>query len=244
MKPTFKTSKKDQLYLFPIDFGNFVEDNHPARLINHIIDITDILNSYKGGGTSSYHPRMLLKVIIYGYLNNFYSCRKIAKAIEENVSFIWLSGQQFPDYRTINSFRGKRLKGTIDEIFKQVVIFLQGQGLVTLEEVFTDGTKIESVANRYTFVWRKSIEKYKEKLERKIQSVLTDINKTIEQESNEIEQEQTESASITITSEELNEKIKEINSKLKDQKAAKSVKKKLINYKGSHWQSYWNMKFT
>lgn len=227
----FKTDHQNQFSLFPYSFDHFVEENHPARLIDQIVDnleITEILRTYKGGGSSSYHPRMLLKVIIYGYLNNLYSSRKIAKAIKENVSFMWLSGQQFPDYRTINNFRGKRLKGHIDEIFKQVVLFLQAQGLVSLEEVFTDGTKIESVANRYTFVWRKSVERYKEKLESKIHAVLAEIDKAIEEDETAILKEQTQQeVTPLLSAQEINEKVAEINQKLKDKNTPKTLKKKV-----------------
>ena len=228
--PKFKTSYKDQSSLFPFDFNNFVDDNHPVRIIDQLIsmlDISAIIRTYKGGGASSYDPAMLIKVIVFGYLNNLYSSRKIAKALKENVYFMWLSGQQFPDYRTINYFRGKRLKGNIEAIFKQVVLFLQSQGLITLEEVFTDGTKIEAVSNRYTFVWKKSIERYKEKLEIKIQGVLNEIDSSIEQDNKEIKKEEPEKPSARLSSSEIKEKVKEINQLLKTQNAPKSVQKKI-----------------
>lgn len=229
-KVTFKTNLQNQTSLFPYSFDHFVDDAHPVRLVNQIIDridISDVLSTYAGGGTSSYHPRMLLKVIIYGYLNNLYSSRKIAKALRENVHFIWLSGQQFPDYRTINYFRGKRLRNNIEAIFKQVVLLLQGEGIITLEEVFTDGTKIESVANRYTFVWKKSIEKYKAKLEEKIQVVLDEINQAINQDNQSVKNNDEKEAPIDLTSEELNEKIEELNRNIKGQNIPRKVKKKI-----------------
>ena len=229
-KVTFKTNLQNQTSLFPYNFDHFVDDSHPVRLVNKIIDridISDVLSTYAGGGTSSYHPRMLLKVIIYGYLNNLYSSRKIAKALRENVHFIWLSGQQFPDYRTINYFRGKRLRNNIEAIFKQVVLLLQGEGIITLEEVFTDGTKIESVANRYTFVWKKSIEKYKAKLEEKIQIVLDEINQAIAQDNQSVKDADEKEAAINLTSEELNEKIEELNRNIKGQNIPRKVKKKI-----------------
>ena len=192
-----------------------------------MLDISIILRTYKGGGTSSYDPAMLIKVIIFGYLNNLYSSRKIAKALKENIYFMWLSGQQFPDHRTINYFRGKRLKGNIEAIFKQVVLFLQSQGLVTLEEVFTDGTKIEAVSNRYTFVWKKSIERYKEKLEIKIQGVLDEIDRSIEQDNIEIKKEEPEKPSTHLSSSKIKEKVKQINQLLKTQNAPKAIQKKI-----------------
>ncbi|MBK8390052.1 MAG: transposase [Saprospiraceae bacterium] len=86
-----------------------------AQVVDQL-DIDPILNLYKGGGTTSFHPRMMIKVLFYSYLNNIYSCRKMEKALHENIYFMWLSGNSTPDYRTINYFRGKRLKGLIQRI--------------------------------------------------------------------------------------------------------------------------------
>lgn len=229
-RATFKQNNQNQPSLFPFDFGNLVCQDHPVRIINEVIDnldITNILSTYPGGGASSFHPRMMIKVLVYAYLNNIYSSRKIAKALKENIHFIWLSGQQFPDHRTINWFRGRKLKTEIDDIFKQVVLLLQGEGLITLEEVFTDGTKIESVANRYTFVWKKSIEKFKEKLEAKIQAVLKDIDLAIHEDKESTEKEQQEEK-VEIDSGKLYNKIKEINQHLnKGTAVSNKIKKNL-----------------
>lgn len=113
---------------------------------------------------------MLLKVLFYAYLSNIYSCRKIAKALGENIYFMWLSGNSCPDFRTINRFRGEGLKEDIKELFTQIVLLLQQAGYVSLDVQYIDGTKIESASNKYTFVWRGSVEKYKSKLENKIRS--------------------------------------------------------------------------
>lgn len=137
---------------------------------------------------------------------------------------MWLSGQCFPDFRTINNFRGKRLKGTIEDILKQVVLLLAENGVISLKEVFTDGTKIESVANRYTFVWKGSVEKNKQKLESKIQVVLDEISQVIEEDNKEKE----ETAIVpALTSEELNRKIQAINEILKEKGVPKRLEKKV-----------------
>lgn len=226
-RAVFKPSYQNQVALFPFDFERLIHQTHPVRLINSVVnklDLTAILNTYKGGGASSFHPRMLLKVLIFGYLNNIYSSRKIERAIQENIYFMWLSGQSFPDFRTINHFRGKRLKGQIEDIFRQVVMLLSESGIISLKEVFTDGTKIESVANRYTFVWKGSIEKNKQKLETKIQVVLAEISQAIEDDN----QEKEETAPVsTLTTEELNQKIQAINEKLKEKTPSKRLKKKV-----------------
>lgn len=112
----FKALPSNSPGLFPEDIFGRIPSGHPVRLVNHVVDgldLSHIISQYKGGGTSSYHPRMLVKVLFYSYLSNIYSCRKIEKALQENIHFMWLSGNSTPDFRTINYFRGKRLKGHI-----------------------------------------------------------------------------------------------------------------------------------
>ncbi len=155
MQLIFKPNYINQGVLFPLDLNEKVGANHPCRVIHEVVsklNISTILQQYKGGGTSSYDPRMLLSILFYGYLNNTYSCRKIAKAIEENIYFMWLSGGQTPDFRTINDFRGKRLKGEIDDLFSQIVKMIVNMGLVSLEKQFVDGTKLEANASKYSCV--------------------------------------------------------------------------------------------
>ena len=99
----------------------------------------------------------MLKVLIYGYLTNQYSSRKIEQALQQNIHFMWLSGMSYPDHNTINRFRSDRLRGVLKEVFSQVVLLLVDHGHITLKEAYLDGTKIEANANRYTFVWGRTI---------------------------------------------------------------------------------------
>ena len=191
-KVTFKSYNSNDNLLFPPCLGDYLPKNHNARVVSAIIDrldITEIESGYKGGGASSYHPRMLLKVIVYAYLNNVYSGRKMERLLVENIAFMWLSGMQTPDFRTINLFRSKRLAGKFDNIFTQVVLLLNEEGFVSLDVQYIDGTKIESVANKYTFVWRGSVEKNKAKLETKVRTVLETAEQTLALEENETEEE-------------------------------------------------------
>ena len=124
-KIVFKELTSNQNVLFPVSLSEKIASNHPVRVVNSVVDALDIsslLRAYKGGGTSSYHPRMMLKVLFYAYLNNIYSCRKIEKALQENIHFMWLSGNSTPDFRTINDFRGKRLKENIKSLFSAIVL--------------------------------------------------------------------------------------------------------------------------
>lgn len=168
---------------------------------------------YKGGGTSAYHPRMMVKALFYSYLSNVCSCRKIAKALTENIHFMYISGNSTPDFRTINDFRGKILKEHIKTLFAAVVRMLVEMGYVSLDVQYIDGTKIEAKSNRYTFVWRASVEKYKEKLEVKINHILSDIENSIQSDNKEAN---TEALPQKINSEELREKLAELNKKLKE----------------------------
>ncbi len=215
-KIVFKEQTGNTPELFPINIFDRIPSNHPVRLVDAVVnalDISDIIKEYKGGGTSAYHPRMMLKVLFYSYLSNIYSCRKIAKALTENIHFMYISGNSTPDFRTINNFRSKILKKHIHKMFSEVVKMLVEMGYVSLDVQYIDGTKLESKSNKYTFVWRGSVEKYKEKLEVKINSVLSDIESSIKEDNKHHNKEELPR---TIHSKELKERLSSINSKLKE----------------------------
>ena len=168
-KPVFKPYYQDQLMAIPPTLDELVAKGHPVRIVNDIvnrINIQGLLDAYKIKGTSSYHPQMLLKVLVYGYVSNVYSSRKLEIACKENINFMWLSGMSYPDHNTINRFRGVRLKEALRSVFEEVVKLLASEGLLSIEEVYTDGTKIEANANKYTFVWKKAIQTNKEKMKK------------------------------------------------------------------------------
>ncbi|SEL68034.1 transposase, IS4 family [Parapedobacter koreensis] len=228
----FKPLPSNSPVLFPEDIFSRIPSDHPVRLVSQVVDgldLSHIISRYKGGGTSSYHPRMLVKVLFYSYLSNIYSCRKIEKALRENIHFMWLSGNSTPDFRTINYFRGKRLKGHIQRLFADVVGMLQELGYVSLEVQYIDGTKIESAAGRYTFVWKGSVEKNKAKLEAKISSVLSDIESQIKADQSGLKHADTAKP---IDSRELKEKLSELNNKLKD--TGKTTQKQLKKLQEEH----------
>jgi transposase len=123
---------------------------HLVRLLSEVIDEMDIerlVRKYQaGGGASRYHPVMMTKLFVYGYMTKVCSSRMPAKAVRENVMFMWLSGGQKPDFRTLNDFRGKMLREVMEEIFVSAVKMLKAKGYIKLENYFVDGTKIESAA--------------------------------------------------------------------------------------------------
>lgn len=220
-KPVFKAYHQHQISLLPPSLGELIEGNHPVRIVNEVLDrinIDSLLSQYKGGGNSSFHPRMLLKVMVYAYLSNVYSSRKMEAALKENIHFMWLSGRQQPDHNTINRFRSERLKTTVRSIFGEVVRMLVESGHVSLKEVYTDGTKIEANANRYTFVWGRAIKTTREKME----AQLKELWAYAEQVAGEELKDQTPTSFAPISAEQVNQTIEKIDAAL----SGKVVKKK------------------
>ena len=225
----FKEYNQGQSSLFPSRLDQYIPEDSPVRLVSEIVDELDIsviTKGYKSGGCTGYHPRMMLKVLFYSYLSNVYSCRKMETALKESIHYMWLSGKQFPKHSCINDFRSKRLKRHINSLFTQVVIMLVDLGYVSLDVQYLDGTKIESASNRYTFVWRKSVERHKARLEDKINGILKQIDEGIREDN-----QKTDNTPKSINSQELKQKIKELNNKNKprdkqSQKLVKELEKK------------------
>jgi transposase len=226
--PVFKEYIMHQSQLLPASYDEVIEEKHVVRVVNEAIekiDLGSLVAQYKGGGTSSYHPKMLLKVLVYAYSQKIYSSRKIAKALRENIHFMWISGNNQPDFRTINDFRSSRMKPVIEEVFSGVLEYLVAGRHVKLEHYFVDGTKIEADANKHKVVWAKRKENYQQRVRKQIQELL----KQIEQE-NEAEQaeygdedleERGENSPEDVNSERLKKTIDELNRRLRQQNQPK-----------------------
>ena len=129
----FKYYNQNQTVLFPYSFEDLIPDNHPVRIVNDIlerINIDPLLKAYSKEGNPSYHPVMMLKVMVFAYMNNIYSSRKIEKALRENINFMWLSNMSIVDHNTVNRFRTHKLEAAFKNIFSQVVLLLAEEGLV------------------------------------------------------------------------------------------------------------------
>ena len=221
----FRPYSPNQTILFPQRIDKDIAENDPVRLISSIVeslDLTSFRKLYRERGRSPYDPKMLLKVVIYAYMSNIYSCRKIEKALRRDVHFIWLAGYEQPDFITINRFRN-RVKKEINNVFTQLVLLLSAKGFVTLDVEYIDGTKIESKANKYTFVWRKTVEKNREKLMEKIRVLLSQVDEAVAQDKAAAEE------GVSFTPETLTEIADELRQSLKDQPVSvnKEDKKKL-----------------
>jgi transposase/Asp-tRNA(Asn)/Glu-tRNA(Gln) amidotransferase C subunit len=188
-KLVFKEYNQSQLELIPKSADELIPQNHLVRIVDNTINqmnLEPILKQYKyGGGASRYAPLMMLKVFVYAYSVGIFSSRKIAKALRENIHFMWLSGRQTPDFRTINKFRNTKLKPVMNEVFISSVKLLSEAGHVKMKNYFLDGTKIESKAGRYTFVWKGAVDTFEKKMDKKIREYLKEAERIADEE-NEI----------------------------------------------------------
>lgn len=234
----FKPYDQNQQWLLPPSLGELIPEGHIVRLVNAAIDGIDlepILNTYKGGGTSSYHPRMVLKALVYGYIEKIYSSRSIEKALKENICFMWLCGMQQPDHNTINRFRKGQLKGTVKEVFAQVLLLLIEQGHVSLDNYHIDGTKLESVANRYTFVWAKNVARYKASLLNKVSALVEQIESANEQAEAEARRTEVQAEQKISDSQALEQTIERLNEQLQEELGNnKRLKKKVAKLEQEH----------
>ncbi|KOP64664.1 transposase [Bacillus sp. FJAT-18019] len=219
----------DQLCL-PMDLEEDIPQNHLVRVVNDAVNRLDdkiFAAAYPGGGRNSYHPKMLTKVMIYAYTQRIYSSRQIAKAVRENIMFMWIAGRQRPDFRTINRFRSERMKDVLELVFTGVLQMLVDAKYVQLDHYFVDGTKIEANANRYTFVWGKAVVKYKAKLQEKVHTLFETIELAEQQE--EQEQQGRDLPELgeasTLTSQKLEQATGQLEAKLQETPKDRQLKK-------------------
>lgn len=230
-------NNNDRLF-FLLNPNEDIAENDPVRIVDAVVeslDLREFKKLYRERGRCPYNPKMMLKVILYAYMNNIYSCRKIERQIRRDIHYIWLAAQERPDFVTINRFRN-RVKNEINNIFTQVVLLLAERGLITLDVEYIDGTKIESKANKYTFVWRKTVEKNRAKLQEKIRVLLGQIDDVLAQD------KAAEAESVEFTPETLTALIGELNDALsaepepadKERKEQRRERKKQIKELEKH----------
>ncbi|WP_342470754.1 IS1182 family transposase [Ureibacillus sp. FSL K6-3587] len=163
----FKYYNMNQLVL-PLDLEIKLQENDIAFHIHYLVEsIPDeaFLPFLRNTGCPAYHPRMMLKIILCAYSQSVFSGRKIEALLKDSIRMMWLAQGYEPSYRTINRFRvHPEVKELIRQCFVQFRCQLVEEKLIDQEAIFIDGTKIEANANKFTFVWKKSIEKYNQSL--------------------------------------------------------------------------------
>ncbi|WP_339212409.1 IS1182 family transposase [Ornithinibacillus sp. FSL M8-0202] len=163
----FKYYNMNQVVL-PLDLEIKLKENDIAFAIHDLVESIpdEAFDEFlRQTGRPAYHPRMMLKIILCGYTQSAFSGRKIEALLGDSIRMMWLAQGDEPSYRTINRFRSNPLiENLLRECFVQFRNQLVEKELIEEEAIFIDGTKIEANANKFTFVWRKSVEKYSNKL--------------------------------------------------------------------------------
>ena len=139
-----------EMLLFPAAIGDYLSKDHLAWIIDDVVEQLDLTCLYKkvsAVGNPPYHPKMMLKILFYGYAASTFSSRKIAKGTETDVAFIFLSGMQKPDFRTISDFRKNNLE-ELSDLFVQIVRLCKKLGLVELGHISLDSTTIKANASK------------------------------------------------------------------------------------------------
>lgn len=159
----FKNYTMNQLVL-PLDLEIRLQENDIAFAVHHLVESIpdDAFEPFtRTTGCPAYHPRMMMKIILCAYTQSVFSGRKIEGLLQDSLRMMWLAQGNEPSYRTINRFR---VHPAVTPILKQAFVtfrcHLVEMGEIKEEAIFIDGTKLEANANRYTFVWRKSVERY------------------------------------------------------------------------------------
>jgi len=150
---TFRVYDQDQSFLMPPSLRDWLPDDHLAlfvsELVDEVLDLTPFLASYtEARGFPPYHPRLMLKVLLYGYTTGVRSSRKIETRCHEDVAFRYLAANSAPDFRSIARFRARHLPA-LESLFMQALRLCQQVGMVKMGRVALDGTKVKANASRH-----------------------------------------------------------------------------------------------
>lgn len=163
--PTFKSYNQQQSMLLPPSLSSCLPDDHICFVLNDIVDNMDlkaILATYSDMGSPAYDPRLLIKVLFYGYIQGVRSSRKLEAKLYEDIGYRFLSANNQPDHGTINLFRKVHLE-TLNQLFPQIVMLSGGLGMVDFSDISIDGTKIKADASKKNLFDQEEIDKLKQK---------------------------------------------------------------------------------
>jgi len=180
----FKDYNQKQTFLLPPSVEDFVGPKHPARIISDVIDtidISSIQDKYNGGGSTAYHPGMMLKVLLYAYSQSIYSSRRTERAVNTDTAFMYLAGMQKPDFHTICLFRSKHAED-IKQIFIEVVRLCASLGMVGLGHIAFDGTKLKANASVRQTREKEALNKEIARINAEIDGLLTHAKEVDERE--------------------------------------------------------------
>src|SRR6266403_5262128 len=148
----FRQVDRQTGFLLPPSVDEWLPQRHLARFVVEVIDgldLRELIGSYRGSGSASYHPAMLLGLLVYGYATGVFSSRKLERATYDSVAFRFIAANDHPDHDTIATFRRRFLKD-IEGLFVQVLLLAREMGMLKMGTVALDGTKIHANASRHS----------------------------------------------------------------------------------------------
>lgn len=219
--PKFKPYRKDQVMLFPKTIDEYVPQNHLSRLICHIVeelDTSSIEDTYSSLGQNTYPPKILIKLLFYGYATGVRSGRKIAAKCETDTAYIYLAQMYHPDFRTINDFR-KNHMSQLSAYFVAILRMCHELGLISVGQINIDGTKIRAnAANRRTKT-KEEYQKWLVRIDEKIKQILAEAEATDNKEDQLFKDKRGDELSIKINDQQkLKAKIQQVMGKFQDEK--------------------------
>ena len=170
----FRPINRDTAFLFPPSVDEWLPERHLARFVVEVIDgldLSEMVKAYRGSGIASYHPSMLLGLLIYGYSTKVFSSRAIERATHDSVAFRFIAGNEHPDHDTIAAFR-KRFLPQIKVLFVEVLKLAGTMGMLKLGTVALDGTKLHANASRHSALSYGHAKKIEKRLKREVQQLL------------------------------------------------------------------------
>jgi len=176
----FKEYNQKQGALMMLVPDGLLEPEHPARIVDKVVELLDlskIIDYYSDEGSAAYYPGMMIKVLFYGYQQGIFSGRSLENNLKLRADFIFLSGGDVPDFRTINLFRVRHKEALVD-IFAQIVLLCEKLGMIDFKNLAVDGQKIHANAN-----FRNNYNK--DRLEKSLQKIKNGISKLLEKEIND-----------------------------------------------------------
>ena len=179
MSKQFRECDLNQAYLLPPSLQDWLPEGHLARFVAEVVEALDLSAIYAkyaagdGRGLAAYDPRMIVRVLIYGYCRGVASSRRMERATYEDVAFRYLAADQHPDHDTIAAFRQEHL-AHLAQLFVQVLQLCQRAGLVKLGHVALDGTKIQANASKHKAMSYERMEKAEKELEAEVQALLAE----------------------------------------------------------------------
>ena len=162
-------------FLLPPSVDEWLPQRHLARFVVEVIeglDLTELEQSYRGSGSASYHPAMLLGLLVYGYATRVFSSRALERATYDSVAFRFIAGNEHPDHDTIAHFRKRFLK-RIEPLFVEVLKVARAMGMLKMGTVALDGTKVHANASRHSALSYGHAEKLEKRLKQEVQQLLS-----------------------------------------------------------------------